>query len=431
MTTIRLAGTILFASLLIGAGLSSVTTAKKPGTEPPPPPPPPPVAYHLTWLGDFGGYTTEALGVNASGIVVGYSTDGAGDRRAFVCLESTTGAILDLTTLAVPADPEDPLYGAILTTAVCINNDGRIAGNLIDGQGNVGVYVYDPPAVSGGQGVLQTPSFVSFEGFAADRMWVADLTENGDVLGGFSYPDRGGRRCFVWQSGTAPIIIHNLCYPEEPYEPPTFLSAPEAMNDDLTIVGMLPTKNSWQAFRWQLTDTTPGGEVWATDLEMLPGEMNVFGGIDINNAGVVSGSIIARGSARPATYASVDWELLAGNYSQTGFSKAINDAGQICGELKADKFHTEENPGFVFDEVSGFWSLRELVVSEDEADLHLWFDGQSILDSVRPQDISDLPDATSDGWGIIVGYKRFWGDHWWDVWADGQSRRLGFVLIPQ
>lgn len=430
MNTTRSTAVALIAFLLIGSTLSSWTVAKKPGSDDPPPPPT--VAYQLVWLGDFEGYQTRALGVNAAGIVVGYSADQAGDPYAFVCLEPATGTILDLTTLAVPTDPKDSLYGAILTTAVCINNDGRIAGKLIDGQGNVGVYVYDLPAVGGGQGVLQTPSFVSFEGFAADRMWVADLTENGDVLGCFSYPDRGGQRCFVWQPGSAPIIIHNLCYPEEPYDGPTSLSAPHSMNNDFTIVGPLPSKNSWQAFRWKLTDATPGDDVWATDLEMLPGEILRYSGrLDINNDEVVSGALSAKGSFRPAKYESMNWELLAGNYRTAGRTAAINDAGQICGELETNKFQTEQDTGFVFDPVLGFWSLDDCVVSDDEADLHLWFDGQSISDSVHPQEISDTSDGTADGWGIIVGYKNFRGEHWVDVWSDGQNRALGFVLIPE
>ena len=43
-----------------------------------------PPRYHLQDLGDLGGGDTSANGINASGQVVGYSTNAAGHMRAFL-----------------------------------------------------------------------------------------------------------------------------------------------------------------------------------------------------------------------------------------------------------------------------------------------------------------------------------------------------------
>jgi probable HAF family extracellular repeat protein len=443
MANLRSVGIGLLASLLVGVVGASVAMAKRP-PKPPSEPPATPVTYHLVWLDGLGGYRTRALGVNDSGSVVGYaSTSGYDDPRAFICTPPDSGMIRDLN---LEPDVNVP-SGWVLTTAIDIKNAGWIAGGMEEtGTGISQVYALDYPT-----GTLWTLSCddlndVTDNGFV-DRIWIADINENGVVLGGFNYADHGGRGCFVWNPSAEPpfdrpIVIHNLSYPEGPFEPPTTVSSPNSMNDDLTIVGRLKgdaQNGNWQAFRWHAPDdllARAGDEIWPGEEEglpapeLLPGEVHSFiGNISINNQGVVAASIRAKSVFRPARYQDGAWELLAGN--DKGFCEAVNDFGQICGRLGTKKFQSEPQTGFVFDPLAGFWPLDDLVQAENEGDGHLWFDGQSISDSVQPQDMSDLPDATSHSWGIIVGYKRFWGEHWLDVWADGQNRYVGFVLIPQ
>lgn len=74
----------------------------------------------MTNLGTLGGLRSEALGINNSGQIVGYSLTKSGDPLAFIY---SGGLMLDLNSLLVDKT------GWILESASAINNRGQIVGN--------------------------------------------------------------------------------------------------------------------------------------------------------------------------------------------------------------------------------------------------------------------------------------------------------------
>jgi len=121
------------------------------------------------------------------------------------------------------------------------------------------------------------------------------------------------------------------------------------------IVGELPDADGhFVTYRW-----TPPGDLLARAGEQLwPGEgdvdengelkdadapellppagSGVIGRVNINNSmsPTVVASIAVRRDTRPAQClpGSTDWDLLSENHKVVGWSRAINDSGQICGE---------------------------------------------------------------------------------------------------
>lgn len=82
------------------------------------------VLYRVTDLGTLGGDDIQALAVNDSGQVVGWSRNSSHKRRAFISDGSgTPGSMIDLNTLI------DSSSGRILREAYDINNAGQITGH--------------------------------------------------------------------------------------------------------------------------------------------------------------------------------------------------------------------------------------------------------------------------------------------------------------
>ncbi|MGD0519249.1 MAG: PEP-CTERM sorting domain-containing protein [Thermoguttaceae bacterium] len=90
----------------------------------------------ITDLGTLGGTDSHALGINASGQVVGYAyTTGNAAYHAFLYSGST---MIDLNTLI------DPLSGWTLSDAQAINNAGQIVGWGFNGSGYGHAFLLTP-----------------------------------------------------------------------------------------------------------------------------------------------------------------------------------------------------------------------------------------------------------------------------------------------
>ena len=90
-----------------------------------------PPRYHLQDLGDLGGGDTSANAINASGQVVGYSTNAAGKTRAF--LKSPGRSMVDLGTL-----------GGDWSTAYGINDAGQVVGWALNELGQIRAFLKNP-----------------------------------------------------------------------------------------------------------------------------------------------------------------------------------------------------------------------------------------------------------------------------------------------
>jgi hypothetical protein len=224
----------------------------------------------------------------------------------------------------------------------------------------------------------------------------------------------GYRRGFIWDPGQLRVIVDILWD----------LTGVNRVNNDVTIVGIIPRDDKFhgEIFRWTLPEFVT--QSVTADPEILADATHsLFGKIDINTAGEIAGTVSSRGYWRPAWYTDgTGWELVHANNNEWGFSEAINAEGHICGRLVGRM--ARRGAPFVFfgavgDSVHGFWLLDELVVDPE----NLWMAGDGNDDSM-PLGISD---ADGTGYGTIVGYKVLGAD----VSPNGESTRLGFVLIPQ
>jgi hypothetical protein len=221
----------------------------------------------------------------------------------------------------------------------------------------------------------------------------------------------GYRQGFVWDPGSEPVAIDNLW-------------DLTGINDALQIVGTIPRDDKFQGEIFRLTLPDPPPPVVVAVPEVLADATHtLFGRIDINDSGVIAGTVSSKGDWRPARFTDGSgWELLRANNKQRGYSEAINTEGHICGRLMGVKMGDRDS-GFVFfgvvgHPVDGFWPLDDLVDPTDP-----WWRVGDWNDDIVPLGMSDVDET---GYGMIVGYKDLGAD----VSPDGQFTRLGFVLIP-
>jgi probable HAF family extracellular repeat protein len=80
----------------------------------------PALAGPITEIGTFGGASSFANAINASGQVTGYAYTASGDRHAFLY---TGGVLVDLGTLA----------GFSQSFGLAINSDGTVVGTATQG----------------------------------------------------------------------------------------------------------------------------------------------------------------------------------------------------------------------------------------------------------------------------------------------------------
>ena len=78
--------------------------------------------------GTLGGTSSVARAINASGQVVGYATNKAGARRAFIC-NGVAAPMVDLNNVKGPNGISATSLGWTLSAAYGINNNGQVVGD--------------------------------------------------------------------------------------------------------------------------------------------------------------------------------------------------------------------------------------------------------------------------------------------------------------
>jgi probable HAF family extracellular repeat protein len=254
-----------------------------------------PGPYTLVDLGTLGGGSTQAVDVNDSGQVTGYSTSGT-STRAFLW---QGGTMTDL--------------GSLGTSSL---------GNAINAVGDVVGLSQRPPGAAhatlwrGGAIIDLTPDIASNIGSTATA-----IGNNGQVLLFFS-----DNTAFVWENGNRiPIggLGHGAAYPLDINNAGQVVGSAAAV---MTPLGLMP-----HAILWENGVTT--------DLGLLEGDED-SGASAINNHGVIVGS---SGRTDPETYETFYRPFIYQNGTMTAISAPsatayagdINDSGVVVGTMRA------------------------------------------------------------------------------------------------
>jgi probable HAF family extracellular repeat protein len=136
-----------------------------------------------TDLSTFGGNGSgQALGVNASGVVVGASRYfGDQNDRAFVWTQ--TGPIVEL-----------PAPGSTASSAMAINDAGVIVGLVWTAIGGDRAVRWLPPSTSGGTYTMQDLGLASSLAY--------DINNAGEIVGNYLPSSSSYSRAFYWNNGT-------------------------------------------------------------------------------------------------------------------------------------------------------------------------------------------------------------------------------------
>jgi probable HAF family extracellular repeat protein len=262
----------------------------------------------FTALGVIGGSDAEAHGINDAGMIVGWSDDGSGNRRAFTW--TSGGGMTNLGTVS----------GRSETRAFSVNASGEVVGTAADlssSPDNRLAFFYLPSAaytLSAGMNSLGT--------LGGDQSVGMDVNDSGQVVGG-AQNGNGDFRPFRWQSGT----MSDLGTLGGDTSNSTHRA--EAINDAGDVAGRSYTAGGdGHAFFWD-------GSM--TDLSVLTGGTDSWA-FGLNNSGVVVGTSDVTGSVyRAFVWDSVNGMRNLNNLIPTGTgwtllrATDVNDEGFITG----------------------------------------------------------------------------------------------------
>jgi probable HAF family extracellular repeat protein len=245
----------------------------------------------FTDLGTVGGATSQALGINDTGQVVGLSEISPQNHVYHAFLWDSTNGMQDLGT-----------FGGFSSAATAINNSGQMVGYVTNGQAVLW---------SDGQMIALSP-----QGATA----VPYSINNGGQIVGESTQLAGDLHATLWDGNGGVVDLGTIGSDFESYA--------YGINDAGQVVGQ--SAPNFRAFLWQ--DGT------LTDL--LPGVNGPAGATAINNAGQIVGfdpGAFIYGDGQEAHLQ----DLIP---PDSGLSlltpRAINDAGQIAGEaLDGDRVY--------------------------------------------------------------------------------------------
>lgn len=202
-------------------------------------------------LGTLGGETGIGNGINASGQVAGYSTNGAGTYRAFV---SSGDSLVDIGDL-----------GGGSAVAYAINHSGQVVGSAVTKDGSNHPFLY-----SNGQ-MIDLGTLGSPEG---GQWWnSAEGINNSGVVTGSSYTAKSGLFGFVWSNGKITALPSLGGGWAEAY----------AINNNGQVTGISTSKSGGN----HAYIASPNGKI--KDLGAIGGKFATSWGFAINDSGMVVG----------------------------------------------------------------------------------------------------------------------------------------------
>lgn len=293
-------------------------------------------AYGIVDLGTLGGTYAYGIGVNASGVVSGYSfTSGdpslSNDFRAILY----DGVLHDLGTL-----------GGLTSNGYDINSSGQVTGySNPPADGNYRAFLWSPVTANAAIGVMHdlgTLGGPSSTGYGINDQ--GQITGNSDTVEGPSH-------AFVWTPiapGETSGTMHDLFpFVEE-----------SSRGIDINIHGQITGDFNGQAFLW--TPTTPNGETGAAQLlGMLDGDNYSYGNsINANSQVAGTSGTTADETSHAFLYDGTMHDLgtLGGSISQ-GFG--INSIGQVTGGSHIAE--SEDYHAFLYSHESGMVDLNTLI----------------------------------------------------------------------
>jgi probable HAF family extracellular repeat protein len=245
----------------------------------------------FTDLGTLGGATSQALGINDAGQVVGFSEINPANHVEHAFLWDSTNGMQDLGT-----------FGDFSSVATAINNAGQVVGYVTNGQAVLW---------SDGQMIALSPTGATAVPYS--------INNAGQIVGA-STQLAGDLHATLWdgQGGVVDIGAIGSDYESYAY----------GINDAGQVVGQ--SAPSFRAFFWQD----------GTISDLLPGVNGPAGATAINNAGQIVGF-------DPGAFIYADGQvahlqdLIPPDSGLSLLSpRAINDAGQIAGEaLDGDRVY--------------------------------------------------------------------------------------------
>lgn len=255
-------------------------------------------------LGTLGGETGVGNGINASGQVAGYSTNGAGTYRAFI---SSGDSLIDIGDL-----------GGGSAVAYAINDSGQVVGSAVTKDGSNHPFLY-----SNGQ-MIDLGTLGSPEG----GMWwnSAEGINNSGVVTGYGYTATGGLGAFIWSSGKMTQLPSLGADWTEAY----------AINNSGQVTGISQNKKGGNHAYIASSD----GKI--KDLGAIGGKFATSWGFAINDSGIVVGQDATNQGYVAFLYDGKRMhdlnKLVPKNSGWVLYeARGINNAGQIvCSGMKSD-----------------------------------------------------------------------------------------------
>ena len=253
-----------------------------------------PGPFTLVDLGLLGGGSAQANDVNEAGHATGYATDSLGRSRAFLWQD---GQITDLGTL-----------GGSAAIGLDVNGAADVVGysNLVPAGASVATLWRNGAAIN------MTPDLAAGQGSSGRA-----INDSGQAVGQISYGPG-----FLWQNGVR-TTLGDLGG--------GFGSTPQDINNAGQVVGSSYTGITSHAFLWQ------NGAM--SDLGLLPGDED-SGASAINELGVIVGSSgrtdldTYEQFYRPFIYENGQIRAIPVPGTES-FGADINDAGVVVGTMRA------------------------------------------------------------------------------------------------
>ena len=261
------------------------------------------VMYSIIDLGTLGGTSSEALGINNDGQVVGWArTEGNTEDHAFLY---SGGRMTDLGTL-----------GGWRCSAVGINNSGQVVGYGDTSSGSVQAFLYS------------AGSMTMLNGFGGFDNWAHAINDYGDVVGAYG-PSYGQLTShgFLYSGGS----MTDLDIEQQGY------SAAIGINNFGEVVGCAKAHNyNWQDAILYSRGTLSffSDDFWGFSLQSFADGINNNRQIivNVNNGWVMN----------PYLYSANNMILLAtldgSSTTSDTYARGINDSGAVVGESDRGAF---------------------------------------------------------------------------------------------